>query len=136
MILYNISFNTNDLQDTYYPIIPDTCGDSENKTIKRVCLADSVEHCMQAIAPCNRHLKTGNNFILRSVDSNNIKRLIKPSELVAKGYVKDALENNEYWSLDAVKFILREYEIVDFETEFDIAWTVIKYGEIMKVFVR
>lgn len=51
MHFYNITFDIEDDNKMLYPYIPGTAGDNEDKTTPRVCLCDSVAHCMQAIAP-------------------------------------------------------------------------------------
>lgn len=134
MTLYNVSFNIENKARIFYPIIPDTYGKGENNTIKRVCLSDSVENCIQAMSSANRNLRVGAKFILRSVESSAIKNIIKPEELVSRNYVIDAIENHEYWSLDPVCFSLTEYEILDFETEFDAAWNILSNQGVIKRF--
>lgn len=127
MRLYNVTFNMQDKRRVLEPSVPESAGSGEDKTIKRICLADSVEHCMQAIAVGNRDIREGATFILREVDTKDLdkKLLIKPKELKEKGLVPDALENNEYWYLGKIKFNRVACKIVEFDAEIDLAWTCI-----------
>ena len=127
MTLYNVTFNIKDKRNILEPSIPDSAGDGENKTIKRVCLTDSIAHCMQAIAVGNRDIRVGATLIIREVSLKNLdkKLLISPRELKERGLVPDALENNEFWYLGKVKFKCITCKIVDFDAEIDLAWTCI-----------
>lgn len=127
MTLYNVTFNIKDKRNILEPSIPDSAGDGENKTIKRVCLTDSIAHCMQAIAVGNRDIRVGATLIIREVNLKNLnkKLLISPRELKERGLVPDALENNEFWYLGKVKFKCITCKIVDFDAEIDLAWTCI-----------
>ena len=97
MKLYNVTFDLNNTNNVLTPAIPESAGNGENKEIKRVCLTDSVEHCFQAIASCNREIRKGAKFIIKEVDVEKDELLITPDFLFNEGYVPDALENNEYW---------------------------------------
>lgn len=127
MRLYNVTFNMKDKRRVIEPAIPDSAGNGEDKTVRRICLTDSVEHCMQAIAVCNRDIREGATFILREVDTKDLDKnlLIGPKELKERGFVPDALENNEYWYLGKVKFDRMACRIVEFDAEIDLAWTCI-----------
>lgn len=126
MILYNVSFNMNNLSHVMVPMIPESAAEDENKTIPRICFTDSVEHCMQAIAVGNRDISVGNKFILRTIEvSNRNPKIVTPTKLFNSKYVPDALENKEYWCLKTTKCRLYIYQINDFNYEFDLAWTCI-----------
>ena len=127
MKLYNVTFNMKDKRSVIEPSVPESAGNGENKTIKRICLTDSIEHCMQAIAVCNREIREGATFILREVDTKYLdnKLLIKPKELKENGLVPDALENNEYWYIGKIMFNRKVCKIVKFSAEIDLAWTCI-----------
>lgn len=127
MKFYNVTFNIKDNRSMLEPTIPDSAGDGENKTIKRICLTDSIEHCMQAIAVENRNIKVGVVIVVRSIDIEKLDRklLICPAELKQRGYVPDALENNEFWYLGNIQFEYQKYRIMGFDAEVDLAWTCI-----------
>lgn len=127
MTLYNVTFDMNDRRNMIKPAIPNSAGDGENKTIKRVCLTDSVEHCIQAIAVGNRDVRVGADLIVREVELKDLNEelLISPKELKEKGLVPDALENNEFWYLGDVKFRCITCRIVEFDASIDLAWTCI-----------
>lgn len=134
MKLYNVSFNLNNLSDSMIPMIPDSAGDDENKTIPRVCLCDTIEHCMQAIASCNRNLEKGAYFILREVEINlSDKALVKPDYLKQTGYVPDALENNEYWYLKPLKAKVTKHVVISFNYEFELAYSCISREQILTI---
>lgn len=135
MTLYNVTFNIKDNRSILEPTIPDSAGDGENKTIKRVCLTDSVSHCMQAIAVGNRDIRVGASIIVRKVDTKYLDTslLIKPKELKERGLVPDALENNEYWYLSAVNVKCGKYQIVNFDAEIDLAWTCININDCKEI---
>lgn len=135
MKLYNVTFNESDMNNELKPTIPDSTGDLENKTIKRVCLSDSIEHCIQAIAPCNRNMRVRNILNVRVTSTERIgtNNIITPKELFNKGYVPDALENNEYWSLVPVRFNLEKHKIVSFDSEYDLGWTVVKLDKLQSI---
>jgi len=124
MYLYNVSFNLNNTNNVLIPSIPESAANDEDKSTKRVCLCDTVEHCMQAIAVGNRCIKAGAQFILRVADiPKTNKRLIKPLALKQCNKVPDALENNEYWYLDKLTFKVYKCVINSFDYNRDIAWT-------------
>lgn len=126
MILYNVSFNLHNTRNRMLPAIPSSTADDEDRTTQRICLTDSVEHCMQAIAVGNRKVEIGAHFILRVVDiSKNDTNLIIPILLKQSNKVPDALENSEYWYLKPKKAKVYLCEIQDFSYERGIAWTCI-----------
>ena len=134
MKLYNISFNMTDTSNIMYPAIPDSAGTGENKTIKRVCLADSVEHCMQAIASGNRDMCKGSKFIVRETDIPlTSKYLLNPRFLKQMNYVPDALENNEYWSLESVKVKVYLCELQSFDSDFTVSWSCVTREQILSI---
>ncbi len=135
MKLYNVSFNLNNPDRILSPTIPKTAADDENKTYRRVCLADSVEHCIQAIAVENKDIRAGAKIIVRTVDTKNLYKqfLVGPQTLFDKKLVPDALENNEYWYLQRIKFDLAVYTILDFDADFEIAWSLIKIDDCKKI---
>ena len=130
MKLCNITFNINDERTILKQSIPESAAEDEDKTIYRVCLADSVAHCMQAIAVDNRNACIGSEFILREVTvDENSQFLIKPTYLYKRKLVPDALENNEYWYLRSLHCNTYLCRITRFDYEFDIAWTCIDFKD-------
>lgn len=137
MKFYNITFDLNNRDKVLKPYIPYSASDKENRTIKRVCITDSVEHCMQAIATGNREVYKGSPFVLRVVEivkSNN--QLVYPDKLVSCGYVPDALENKEYWYLKPIQCRAYKCVIESFDYEYDIAWTCIKTEDCRRIVKR
>lgn len=127
MKLYNVSFDLNNTNELLVPTIPHTAGPEEDKTSRRVCLADSVAHCMLAISTEYRNIAVGSKFILKTVEIEPDKFLITPKQLIKYKKVPDALENNEYWYLYPIRCkSVYLCEITDFDSEIDLAWTCIK----------
>ena len=126
MKLYNITYNLEDTSTTLVRKIPSSAGDRENKTIPRVCLADSLEHCLQALGSHYRDLRVGACFLVREVevDERDIN-LIDPFILKKDNKVPDALENREYWYLKPIECNVKKAEIIDYDSEFTIAWTCV-----------
>ena len=134
MKFYNISFNLKNTNNVLVPAIPDSAGTDENKTIKRVCITDSIEHCMQAVASANREMCKGAKFIVREVDIPlNREKLVHPRFLKEQRYVPDALENNEYWYLEQLRCNMYLCEIDSFDYEFTISWSCITREQILNV---
>lgn len=132
MKFYNVTFNLKDTRNVLIPSIPESAGTGENKTIKRVCLADTIEHCMQAVG--RRDIRDGARFIVREVDIPlNKKTLLHPRYLKEHGYVPDALENNEYWSLEPIKCKLYICEIIKFDFDMTIAWSCITRNQVLSI---
>ena len=135
MKLYNVSFDVNNTDRVLKPRIPESAADVENKTIERVCLADSVAHCIQAIASDNREIKVGTKIIVRAVESSHLssKWLVSPETLFSRGLVYDALENNEYWYLKPLAFNMALCTITDFDADFTLAWSLIKIEDCKRI---
>ena len=125
MKFYNVTFNLADNRDILTPCIPDSAGTDEDKTIPRVCLTDSIEHCIQAIATGNREVYKGAQFIVREADIKSDEKLVHPRFLKELNYVPDALENNEYWYLNPIKVKRYICKIESFDYEFELAWSCI-----------
>ena len=134
MKLYNITYNLEDICTTLTPKIPYSAGDGEDKSIPRVCLADSLEHCLQALGSAHRNLTKGTHILIREVEvAENDKCLVNPLVLKQDNKVADALENNEYWYLKPIKCNVRKAEIVNAETEFTLAWTCIPISKCKEI---
>lgn len=131
--LYHISFDIDERIKVFTPRIPDTAGVGEDKTIKRICLADSVEHCLQAISPAQRDVEVGSLFYLYefSIPRNN---LICLEELYAKNLVPDATENNEFWcTKDLYPTDCKLCRIKDFSYEFCIQFEPLDFEEVQRL---
>lgn len=126
-MLYNVSFALYDNSTYLIPHIPYSVADDEDHKTKRVCFADSIEHCIEAIGSCHRDLYTGCLIVVRSVDKKNLdpSKIITYRELFDSKKVPDALETHEYWYLDEVKVKRDIYQIKDFAIEYAIAFTCI-----------
>lgn len=134
MKLYNITYNLDDTTNILIPKVPHSAGETEDKTIPRVCLADSLEHCLQALGSHYRDLSDGVCILIREVevDENDIY-LVNPLTLKKDNKVPDALENNEYWYLKPITCNVRKAEIIDCDTEFTIAWTCVPIEECREI---
>lgn len=131
MYLYHISYCKDELNKVFVPRVPDIdprCG--ENLTIPRICLANSVAHCIQAIqsTPMNDSIIT-----LYKVDTKHLdkKCLVTPEQLAGQGLVIDALENREYWYTKPLKLKGKYFQVKGMNLEFELAWTVIKRDDII-----
>lgn len=50
MILYHVATNVFTTgQCTIYPRIPKSAAPDEDKKLPRICLSDSIEHCLEAL---------------------------------------------------------------------------------------
>lgn len=134
MKLYNITFNLNDTRSILIPSIPETAGEGENKTIKRVCFTDSVKNSIQALAHCNREVTKGVKFIVREIEVHDKESgVIGPKVLKNKGLVPDALENNEYWILKPVQCKVYKCILGKFDYDFTLAWTCISREQCLNI---
>lgn len=133
MRLYNVTFDLSNTNNILTPTVPESAGDGENKEIKRICLTDSIEHCFQAIASCNREVRKGAKFVIKEVDVEENDRLITPDFLFNEDYVPDALENNEYWYLDTLKANVLIGEIEFFEYDFVLAYSCIPKEKCLEI---
>ncbi len=109
MILYHVSFN--EIQNgMLYPRVPENRAPHEDRTIPRICFADSIENCITAMPAGGKALK---NLYLRSkmlpisailhvyhINSNSISvdNLI-PNDQVAR-HVQDAKRTGEVWVIN------------------------------------
>ena len=137
MKLYNITFNLDDTRTTLIPTIPVSAGTGEDTNIKRICLSDSIAHCMQALACNHRDVRKESRFIVREFDIDpNDCNLIYPEELFFGNYVPDALENNEYWYLRDLSANVYTCEITSFKHDYCLAYTCIKPKDCLRILRR
>lgn len=134
MILYNITFREDDTT-TLVPMIPYTAAEYEDKSTKRVCFADTVTHCIEAVAPDSRDLHIGSIFRIRSVNTDHLDKdsILTPEELFKTSKVPDALQNQEYWYLKEVNITLHKVRVVDFSYWHAMAWKCIKYSDVEEI---
>ena len=127
-MLYNVTFDKFDENRHLIPCIPISAADDEDRETKRVCFADTVEHCISAMSSYYRNLYTGCQIVIRSVDENSLdlSKIITPEELFRSKKVPDALENHEYWYLDEVDVNREVYQITDYDYDYTIAFTCIE----------
>lgn len=135
--LYNVTCYAGDRRGVLEPSIPKSAAVSlgEDKTTKRVCLADSVAHCLSAMCPDKRNLFEGAEIFIRRVDTARLdkSKLLTPEYLFATKYVPDSLENNEYWYLDSIQFDCYIGTVQSFKTDFGIAWSCIRLCDVLRI---
>lgn len=137
MRLYNVTYDISDKNTVLFPRIPYHIGFDEDKETPRVCLADSIQHCIQAMASSIRNLDDGTHIVIREVDVElNDENLICPDELKYTKKVPDAMENQEYWYLKPIKCNIKEVQIIDARIDFDFAWTCIPVYEVEEIIDR
>ncbi len=109
MILYHVSFNAIE-NGILYPRIPESRAPHEDKSIPRICFADSIENCLTAIPGGGRALK---NLLFRSkvmpisavLHVYHINTLTVPKENLVPNsevvrYVPDAKHTGEVWVIN------------------------------------
>lgn len=134
-MLYNVTFDIGDASTRLIPYIPYSAADDEDRKTKRVCFADSIQHCIEAIGSCNRDLHTGCLIVVRSVDEKGLDpgKIITPGELFDTKKVPDALETHEYWYLDEVDVKREVYRVKGFTFEYAIAFTCIEKDDLAAI---
>lgn len=132
---YHVSFDLCNKSYMFFPRIPESAGDGEDKITERICLSSSVEGCMKAIGPCDRNLGVGSKFILRTIAMEYPNpNLICPGTLYESGRVPDALETNEYWCLYPLIFgNVFECEITRIEAYHDMNWSCVKLEDCKRI---
>lgn len=132
MKLYNITTDLNDTEKQLVPKVPFTASKYENKAIKRICLAPSVELCLQAMSFTTRPRYRGDLFLLRVVNVNR-KDIITPRRLYDGGYVMDALDNKEYWSVYPIRCKVYLCRMEHLEVEFGTNWGCVDINEYKRI---
>jgi hypothetical protein len=99
-MLYHISFDVLETVEKFEPRIPENRMQEEDKTIKRVCCADTLEGAIMALPDNPNFLMSDKLFPLIKVyelDEATVKKdeFFTPSEIVDK--VPDALATGEHW---------------------------------------
>lgn len=131
-MLYNVTFNIKDISTRLSPYVPYSAASDEDRRTKRVCFADSIQHCIEAIGSYNRNLYIGCLAVVRSVDEGKLDpgKIVTPQELFNTRKVPDALETQEYWYLDEVDVKREIYRIKDFVFEYAVAFTCIEKDDL------
>ena len=134
-MLYHIKFWEDQKYNILTPYVPYSAGDIEDRETPRVCFADSIEHCIEAVGPCNRDLHTGAAFAVYYVDEQALDqdKLVTPETLWKTGKVPDAMEHNEYWYLKPVEVKRKVMRIKSFIMEHALNATCIKVEDIRKI---
>lgn len=120
------------IEQELIPRIPNNTLDDENKDIPRICLSTSIEGCFIAL-----QYITDKPFILYELDiDENDKALLSSKYLYDNNLVMDALESNEYWYLKPIKAIGKAYTIINYDLDFDFAWSCIKLEDVVNIVSR
>lgn len=136
MTLYHVSFDISQAEHPMVPRIPKSTGPDEDVFTKRICLADSPEHCFQAM-PHRRWKDVGASFLLRVAQIDNEDQdLISPEKLKAWGLVPDALENHEYWYTAPLQTTDYICTINDIDTDMATAWSCINFEDCFNIVTK
>lgn len=105
-MLYHISFDVLETVEKFKPRIPENRMPDEDKTIKRVCCADTLEGAIMALPDNPSFLMSDKLFPLIKVyelDETKVKKgkFFTPSEIVDK--VPDALATGEHWITETIE---------------------------------
>lgn len=136
MILYHVSFDTENTDCYFYPRVPFAISVQEDQITPRICLSDSIEHCLQAVAEeYRRDLTPGCRLAVYSIDSDDIDPsfLIFPEELFEKRLVPDAMENQEYWALEGLYMQRELVRVKDFSYEYTLAFSCMKSADVRTI---
>lgn len=135
MRLYNVTFNMMDDSNLLIPYIPFSAGPDEDRITKRICLADSIEHCFQALCLQEQDFYEGREFLLREIEVDiEDENLVFPEELWGSKRVPDAVENQEYWYLKPVKCKVSKRMILDvMQRDYEMAWSCIHVNDLKEI---
>ena len=125
MKLYRVSFDKSaSLDRTFVPMIPESAGLDEDKTIRRVCLSSSIEGCLQAIPRGGKDISVGAELIIYEADIDaSDENLIFPEEV--REYVPDALENDEFWYMKELPMTGTVITLTNFDYSCELAFTAV-----------
>lgn len=134
-ILYHISndmsaFNTEKL---FIPRVPSSTGTGEDCCYRRICTADSIEHCMQAVPGRSAYCCVGARFCLYEFNTSEVgyENIMTPEDL--EPYVPDAEVNQEYWITCAATAHGSVIEINNLLYEYCLNWSSINVAEFYNV---
>lgn len=134
MKLYHVTFDLEEPEiKVFRPRVPDSAGEGEDTYIPRICLAPSIEKCIQALPSGSRRMSKGEKIRIYEVNINiDDSNLISPDILFFKGYVPDALETEEYWYLKNLKMVSTVKEISSFDYDFELAFSCIRVPQVIE----
>lgn len=95
---YHVSYGHNELIKKFVPRIPDVYSDKESTTIPRICLADTIDHCLSAMSDKPYTTYDNKPITIYSIDLEE-RELVHPDYLYSHDWVRDALYTREHWLL-------------------------------------
>lgn len=96
----------------FTPRVPESTAFSEDQETPRICLADSIIHCIEAILPKGISIHSGMLLQVYTVNiSEDDTYLLSPKEV--HRHVADALFTQEYWYLQPISMESHVYRIED-----------------------
>lgn len=118
MILYHVSFDSDEFRKLFIPRIPKSIAEHEDSNIPRICFSDSIDNCLSALSDvedsmCESHYINVYSYLF----STNDKNLISYEELYNKGFVPDALFTHEYWYCKEIYLPAEKFEILNYEAD-------------------
>jgi hypothetical protein len=135
MKLYHVSVFLQDKKVLFKPRVPKSAAEGENATIERICFSTSIENCIKAIGPSK--FKSGTKFMIFEADIDaDSESLIPPQALFDRNYVKDALENEEYWYTDSIELDGKFYIIENIDYEPQISLKCVTIDEIKSILLK
>ena len=138
MTLYHITDRLELLAEgkrTFFPRVPYSCSDSEDKTTPRICFAPSIPLAIQATG---LDIHKGSRILVYELESEHLHKhvLIPPEELYEKQLVPDALENKEWWVTIPISMSPRLIEIEAITWKLYIAETCLDPEDVRKAISR
>lgn len=115
MILYHLELANGKPKKKFHPSIPLNRMEGEDKTIKRICVAPSIEECLQSVSW--GRINYIPKYIPVIVYVFDTEDYIPSKDL--KKYVPDAIVTNEYWITKEIKPI-KHFYIADINYDFSI----------------
>ena len=135
MKLYHLSVFLQGKKVLFTPRVPKSAAEGENATIERICFSTSIENCIKAIGPSK--FKSGTKFMVFEADIDaNSESLIPPQVLFDRNYVKDALENEEYWYMDSIELNGKYYIIENIDYEPKLSLKCVTIDEIKSILLQ
>lgn len=114
MKLYHVKFGHTPTELTLYPAIPLKTMAGEDRTIPRVCFAESWVHCMNALSTSYFDDKEDLDQSLITVytlDCAETYKHMTNEQLIKGGLVYDAILTKEWWILETVTVTGKHCEI-------------------------
>lgn len=133
MKLYHVSVFLQGKKVLFKPRVPKSAAEGENATIERICFSTSIENCIKAIGPSK--FKSGTKFMVFETDIDQ-ESLISPQVLFDRNYVKDALENEEYWYMDSIELNGKYYIIENIDYEPKLSLKCVTIDEIKSILLQ